>query len=114
MNLFQSFSVVAGVVLDVVDDIVVALDVDDVVAVVVVAVVVAVPAVVIVVVVSFPQRRQISTFGLTKENFVSERSSLENEKFCRLKQLSYCARLDSLEIFLIELEGQLRVIFQPK
>ena len=111
MNLFQSFSVVAGVVLDVVDDIVV---VDDVAVVVVVAVVVAVPAVVIVVVVSFPQRRQISTFGLTKENFVSERSSLENEKFCRLKQLSYCARLDSLEIFLIELEGQLRVIFQPK
>ena len=111
MNLFQSFSVVAGVVLDVVDDIVV---VDDVAVVVVVAVVVAVPAVVIVVVVSFPQRRQISTFGLTKENFVSERSSLENEKFCRLKQLSYCARLDSLEIFLTELEGQLRVIFQPK
>ena len=96
MNLFQSFSVVAGVVLDVVDDIVV---VDDVAVVVVVAVVVAVPAVVIVVVVSFPQRRQISTFGLTKENFVSERSSLENEKFCRLKQLSYCARLLSLENF---------------
>ena len=92
MNLFQSFSVVAGVVLDVVDDIVVALDVDD------VAVVVVVDDVALVVVISFPQRRQISTFGLTKENFVSERSSLENEKFCRLKQLSYCARLDSLEI----------------
>ena len=70
MNLFQSFSVVAGVVLDVVDDIVVALDVDD------VAVVVVVDDVALVVVISFPQRRQISTFGLTKEKFVSERSSL--------------------------------------
>ena len=112
MNLFQSFSVVAGVILDVVDDIVVnvavVVVVDD------VAVVVAVPAVLIVVVVYLPQMIQISTFGITKENFVSERSSFENEKFCRLKQLSYCARLDSLEKIFIELEGQLRVIFQPK